>query len=142
MRKPTSTSIAKRAQAKAEADFATWLMMAKLGGFDDLSSDAQRWLEAYRSRLAQMGESEAVLATIRALYAAYYTEMGGAGEAPALAANVAPARDNVVALKEARAARAARPAASAPASKLPFPPLLIFAAMVALLTAIKLAFGS
>jgi len=32
----SSTSIAKKARSKAETDFATWLMMAKLGGFDDL----------------------------------------------------------------------------------------------------------
>jgi hypothetical protein len=32
--------IAKKARTKAEADFATWLMMAKLGGFDDLPSNA------------------------------------------------------------------------------------------------------
>src|SRR6478752_9590234 len=29
---------------KAEADFATWLVMAKLGGFDDLPSSAQCFL--------------------------------------------------------------------------------------------------
>jgi hypothetical protein len=40
----TSTSIAKKARSKAEADFATWLMMAKLGGFDDLPSNAQKFL--------------------------------------------------------------------------------------------------
>ena len=28
----SNTSIAKKARTKAEADFATWLMMAKLGG--------------------------------------------------------------------------------------------------------------
>ena len=33
-----NTSIAKKAHTKAEADFATWLMMAKLGGFDDLQT--------------------------------------------------------------------------------------------------------
>src|SRR6516162_7607116 len=32
---PTSV-YAKKACTKAEADFVTWLMMAKLGGFDDL----------------------------------------------------------------------------------------------------------
>ena len=36
-----NTSIAKKARTKAEANFATWLMMAKLGGFDDLPSKAQ-----------------------------------------------------------------------------------------------------
>jgi len=142
MPKRPSTSIAKKAQAKAEADFATWLMLAKLGSFNDLPPDAQRWLEDYRVRLAKVGEAEAMMATIRALYAAYYADMGGEGEAPALAGNVAADRDNVVALKEARAARVVRTTASAgPQSRLPFPPLLIFATLVALIAAIKLAFG-
>jgi hypothetical protein len=35
----SSSSIAKKARSKAEADFATWLMMAKLGGFADLPSN-------------------------------------------------------------------------------------------------------
>jgi hypothetical protein len=38
MSSSSNTSIAKKAHTKAEADFATWLMMAKLGGFDDLPS--------------------------------------------------------------------------------------------------------
>ena len=46
----TSTSIAKKARSKAEADFATWLMMAKLGGFDELPSNAQNFLTNYRTR--------------------------------------------------------------------------------------------
>jgi len=143
MAKRTTTSIARKAQAKAEADFATWLMLAKLGSFDDLPKDAQAWLEGYQARLGQMPESEAMLATIREIYAAYYTGMGGDGNAPALARDLPPTPDNVVALKDVRAAKAARPAAStAPRSRLPFPPLLIFAAMVAALVAIKFAFGS
>jgi hypothetical protein len=34
MSSSSNTSIAKKARTKAEADFVTWLMMAKLGGFD------------------------------------------------------------------------------------------------------------
>ena len=41
MSSSSKASIAKKARTKAEADFATWLMMAKLGGFDDLPSNAQ-----------------------------------------------------------------------------------------------------
>jgi hypothetical protein len=44
----SNTSIAKTARAKAEAEFATWLMMAKLGGFDDLPSNAQGFLTDYQ----------------------------------------------------------------------------------------------
>ncbi len=47
----SNTSIAKKARTKAEADFVTWLMMAKLGGFDDLPSNAQSFLTNYRTRL-------------------------------------------------------------------------------------------
>jgi hypothetical protein len=54
----SNTSIAKRARTKAEADFATWLMMAKLGGFDDLPSNAQGFLTNYRARLETMSEAE------------------------------------------------------------------------------------
>ena len=146
MPKRPTPAIAKKAQAKAEADFATWLMLAKLGSFDDLSKDAQRWLEEYRARLAKVPESEAMVATIRDLYAAYYAEMGGQGDAPPLAEHVAtaPARDNVVALKDARAARAdraARPAATPSLlSKLAASPWVIFAGLVALIAVIKFAF--
>jgi hypothetical protein len=146
MPKRPASSIARKAQAKAEADFATWLMLAKLGSFDDLSADAQRWLEEYRARFANMPEAEATLETIRGLYAAYYVEMGGEGEAPPLAEHVTPApgRDNVVALRDARAAKADRGARAtatpASQSRLPLSPLVIFAAMVALLAVIKFAF--
>ena len=44
MASSSSASIAKKARSKAEADFATWLMMAKLGSFDDLPSNAQSFL--------------------------------------------------------------------------------------------------
>jgi hypothetical protein len=36
MSSSSNTRIAKKARTKAEVDFATWPMMAKLGGFDDL----------------------------------------------------------------------------------------------------------
>ena len=54
----SNASIAKKARTKAEADFATWLMMAKLGGFDDLPSNAQSFLINYRTRLETMSEAE------------------------------------------------------------------------------------
>ena len=58
MSSSSNASIAKKARTKAEADFATWLMMAKLGGFDDLPSNAQSFLTNYRARLEAMGEAE------------------------------------------------------------------------------------
>jgi hypothetical protein len=80
----TSTSIAKKARSKAEADFATWLMMAKLGGFDDLPSNAQKFLTNYRARLEMMSEAESTALAVREVYSAYYSEMGGVGTAPEL----------------------------------------------------------
>src|SRR6266403_2983317 len=82
MASSSSTSIAKKARSKAEADFATWLMMAKLGGFDDLPSNAQKFLTNYRTRLEMMSEAESTALAVREVYSAYYSEMGGVGAAP------------------------------------------------------------
>jgi len=41
----SSSSIAKKARTKAETDFTTWLMMAKLGSFDDLPLNAQKFFD-------------------------------------------------------------------------------------------------
>lgn len=143
MPKRTSASLARKAHAKAEADFATWLMMAKLGSFDDLPPDAQGWLMSYRSRLDEMDEPKATLATIRDVYVAYYADMGGAGEAPEVGRSPDRAEDNVVDLKDVRRAKASR-AAERPAtthSGRSLRPFLIFAGMVAALAAFKFAFG-
>jgi len=78
----SNTSIAKKARMKAEADFATWLMMAKLGGFDDLPPNAQRFLTDYRTRLETMSEAESSAVAVREVYNAYYSQMGGVGSAP------------------------------------------------------------
>jgi hypothetical protein len=77
----SKSSIAKRARKKAEADFATWLMMAKLGSFDELPPNAQSFLTAYRARLQTMSEAESTALAVREVYAAYYSEMGGEGAA-------------------------------------------------------------
>jgi hypothetical protein len=50
-----SIRIARKARSKAESDFATWLMMAKLGSFDDLPPNAQGFLTNYRARLERRG---------------------------------------------------------------------------------------
>src|ERR1700688_1435970 len=84
MASSSSTSIAKKARSKAESDFATWLMMAKLGSFDDLPPNAQGFLMNYRARLERMNDAEAKAVSVREVYAAYYNEMGGAGAAPDL----------------------------------------------------------
>jgi hypothetical protein len=82
MSSSSNTNIAKKARTKAEADFATWLMMAKLGGFDDLPSNAQSFLTNYRARLETMSEAESTAIAVREAYGAYYSEMGGVGAAP------------------------------------------------------------
>ena len=143
MPRRSSASISRKAHAKAEADFTTWLMMAKLGGFDDLPGPAQTWLMNYRERLAHMSEAAATQAAIKEVYVSYYAEMGGEGEAPEVTRAEQPARAAVVDLKTARQARAARPTAS-PAverSRGRLRPLLIFAGMVAVLATLKFALG-
>ena len=75
----SSSSIAKKARTKAETDFATWLMMAKLGSFDDLPLNAQKFLTDYRARLEMMSEAESTVLAVREVYSAYYSEMGGVG---------------------------------------------------------------
>src|SRR5438128_12537148 len=82
MSSSSNTIIAKKAYTTAEADFATWLMMAKLGGFDDLPSNAQSFLINYRTRLETMSEAESTALAVREVYSAYYSEMGGVGAAP------------------------------------------------------------
>ncbi|HKH01457.1 MAG TPA: hypothetical protein VKB08_12160, partial [Bradyrhizobium sp.] len=61
----SKSSIAKKARAKAEADFATWLMMAKLGSFDELPSNAQKFLMDYRARLQTMNETDSTVLAVR-----------------------------------------------------------------------------
>lgn len=138
-----SASIARKARAKAEADFATWLMMAKLGSFEDLPADAQGWLMGYRTRLDRMSEADATEAAIEEIYVAYYAGMGGAGEAPDLARSASHIENNVVELKDVRLAKASHVAASPPTAppRRALRPFLIFAGMVAALAAFKFAFG-
>ena len=81
MSSKSSSNIASKAYSKAEADFSTWLMMAKLGSFDDLPSNAQNFLTSYRDRLETMSEAESTVLAIREVYSAYYSEMGGVGAA-------------------------------------------------------------
>jgi hypothetical protein len=57
-------------------------MMAKLGSFDDLPSNAQKFLTDYRTRLEKMSEAESTVLAVREVYSAYYSEMGGVGAAP------------------------------------------------------------
>src|SRR3981081_2603480 len=92
----SSSSIARKARSKAEADFSTWLMMAKLGSFDDLPSNAQKFLTNYRARLGMMSEAESTVLAVREVYSAYYSDMGGMGAAPELQARKPTTEGSVV----------------------------------------------
>ncbi len=60
--------IARRADTRARADFATWKMMAKLNGASSLPAEAQTFLESYKALLKEMTEPEATEATINLIY--------------------------------------------------------------------------
>jgi hypothetical protein len=126
----SSRSIARKAHSKAEADFATWLMMAKLGGFDDLPSNAQSFLTSYRDRLATMSEAESTALAVREVYNAYYGEMGGLGAAPEPQARKPTTKSGPS--KDQPARSAARPSMR-PAVRKSLSAVLIFAGMVALI---------
>jgi hypothetical protein len=94
--------IARRADTRARADFATWKMIAKLNGASGLTPQAQEFLASYRTRLEQTSEHEATEATIREMYKAYYAEMGGGGAPPEVKpapAQAQPVTDNVTAFR-------------------------------------------
>ena len=134
------TNIARKARSKAEADFATWLMMAKLGSFDELPSNAQKFLIDYRARLETMSEAESTALAIREVYSAYYNELGGVGTAPELQARKANTER-----KTARSSRSPKPQSTAAAHNPSGPimrkslrALLIFGSMVALIVTYNL----
>jgi hypothetical protein len=135
-----NTRIARKAHTKAEADFATWLMMAKLGSFDDLPSTAQGFLIGYRDRLARMSEAESKVVAVREIYACYYSEMGGLGVAPELEAPAPSVESTVVRSQGSRSpppARLAAIPARRPGPRKSVRAILIFAVMVALIAAYR-----
>jgi hypothetical protein len=135
----SNTSIAKKARTKAEVDFATWLMMAKLGGFDDLPSNAQSFLTNYRTRLETMSEAESTALAVREVYSVYYSEMGGVGAAPEPKIRT-PMTEGKVARPQRRSNQPGLSAASDPTRPMvrkPLPALLIFGSMVALIVAYR-----
>src|SRR6202035_3715649 len=98
--KASDMLIARRADTRARADFATWKMMAKLNGGSALPPEAQKFLASYQASLKKMPEREETDATINLLYRSYYEEMGGSGAAPDIRSHSSePATDNVTAFK-------------------------------------------
>jgi hypothetical protein len=135
-----NTRIARKACLKAESDFATWLMMAKLGSFDDLPPNAQRFLSGYRERLERMTEAESKLMAVREVYGSYYSEMGGLGAAPEIAIPASPVDKAVARSQKPRKsppARLATLSSDRPAARKSVPALLIFAVIVALIAAYR-----
>ena len=130
--------IARRADTRARADFATWKMLAKLNGASALPAEAQNFLVSYRKMLERMTDADASEATIQLMYKSYYVEMGGAGtppEIPAHAGNGAADTGNVTAFR--RPPPRPKPAASGPATKPRLPVALIFACLVVVYVGIR-----
>ncbi len=126
MIKAPDKMIARRADTKARADFATWKMMAKLNGGSSLSAEAQRFLVRYKTYLNDMTESEATDATIDLIYKSYYADMGGIGTPPDIPAGPTErAADNVTAFRRPPAPRP-KPAPSGANAKPRLPVALIF----------------
>jgi hypothetical protein len=135
--------IARRADTRARADFATWKMMAKLNGSSALPPEAQEFLASYKNLLAQMSEGEASEATIGAIYRAYYAEMGGAGTPPDVRTRPPEAAaDNVTAFRrpapKPKKAGFFGAAAAGVTQKRPLPVALIFACLVVVYVGIRL----
>jgi hypothetical protein len=128
--------IARRADTKARADFATWKMMAKLNGASSLPTEAQTFLASYKTLRASMPEREADDATIGLIYKSYYSEMGGAGVAPDIrASSNGQASDNVTAFKRPPVPRSKPKGAPSPKPRLPV--ALIFACLAVVYVAFR-----
>ena len=142
MVKAADMLIARRADTRARADFATWKMMAKLNGLSSLPADAQGFLAGYKTLLDQTSEAEATEATIAELYKSYYLEMGGAGNPPDVRTRAAePAADNVTAFRrpapKPKKASTFGAAALGGTQKRPLPVALIFACLVVVYVSIQ-----
>jgi hypothetical protein len=114
--------------------------MAKLGGFDDLPSNAQGFLINYRTRLETMSEAESTALAVSEVYSAYYSEMGGVGAPPEPTARTQTSEGKVIRLqrrpKPQQDLSAARHSAR-PMMRKSVPALLIFASMAALIVAYR-----
>jgi len=128
--------IARRADTKARADFATWKMLAKLNGSSSLSAEAQWFLVRYKTFLNDMPESEAGEATIELMYKTYYAEMGGVGTPPEVRPEPKDqVTDNVTAFK--RPAPRPKPANSGPQAKPRLPVALIFCCLIVVYVGVR-----
>jgi hypothetical protein len=132
--------IARRADTRARADFATWKMMAKLNGASALPETAQTFLTSYQALLREMGEAEATEAAIHLVYRSYYGEMGGAGAPPEIPTHSSrPATGNVTAFKRPPAPRPKTAGGSETKPRLPV--ALIFACLIVVYVGLRYLWG-
>ena len=141
MVKAADMLIARRADTRARADFATWKMIAKLNGASSLPATAQNFLANYKELLKQLSEADATEATIRLMYMTYYKEMGGVGTPPEIrVAPSEPVTDNVTAFRRpsARSKPSIRPSFNLGQNQKPqLPVALIFACLVVVYVGIR-----
>ena len=138
MIKAADMLIARRADTRARADFATWKMMAKLNGASALPPEAQNFLAGYRKLLEQIGDAEASEATIQQMYRSYYSEMGGAGKPPEVPARLRePVADNGNVTTFRRLPAKPKTSTSDPNARRPMPVALIFACLAVVYVAIR-----
>lgn len=136
MIKAADMMIARRADTRARADFATWKMMAKLNGASSLPPEAQAFLDRYKALLKEKTEAEATDATIHLIYRSYYEEMGGAGEPPDVKADpVGQVTGNVTAFRRPPQQRPKTSGGSETRPRLPV--ALIFACLVVVYTGFR-----
>lgn len=136
MVKAADMMIARRADTRARADFATWKMIAKLNGASSLPAEAQNFLSSYKALLGEMPEADATEATIHLMYKTYYAEMGGVGTPPEVRSGPAePVADNVTAFR--RPPARPKPTASGVNAKPRLPVMLIFACLAVVYVAIR-----
>ena len=136
MIKAADMMIARRADTKARADFATWKMMAKLNGASSLPADAQAFLAGYNALLKDMTEPAASETTINLIYTSYYGKMGGVGTPPdVIPPSNGQMTDNVTAFKRPAAQRPKT--SGGPQTKPRLPVALIFACLVVVYVGIR-----
>ena len=132
--------IARRADTRARADFATWKMLAKLNGASALPTEAQNFLVSYRKMLEKMPDADASEATIQLMYKSYYAEMGGSGTPPEIASRASePVTDTgkVTAFRRPPPRPKAAASGPGPATKPRLPVALIFACLAVVYVGIR-----
>jgi hypothetical protein len=138
--------LARRADTRARADFATWKMMAKLNGGSSLSAEAQDFLVKYKAFLNDMNDAKASEATISLITKSYYAEMGGVGTPPPIPAGPSEPPDeyvtgNVTAFRRPRTQPTKAGNASSQAAKPKLPVALIFAGLIVVYVGLRYFLG-